>query len=94
MNQKPEVAKTKTISKLRIISGVTFVFLSIVLTLSFISYLMKWKADQSQAGTMLDKSIKSSNIFGKIGDWLGNFHFESIGIAGFIVAFYYLFSEH
>ncbi|MCP1250774.1 MULTISPECIES: FtsK/SpoIIIE family DNA translocase [Elizabethkingia] len=88
MNQKPEVAKTKTISKLRIISGVTFVFLSIVLTLSFISYLMKWKADQSQAGTMLDKSIKSSNIFGKIGDWLGNFFiFESIGIAGFIVAF-------
>lgn len=88
MNQKPEVAKTKTISKLRIISGVTFVFLSIVLTLSFISYLMKWKADQSQAGTMLDKSIKSSNVFGKIGDWLGNFFiFESIGIAGFIVAF-------
>ncbi|KUY29849.1 FtsK/SpoIIIE family DNA translocase [Elizabethkingia ursingii] len=88
MNQKPEVAKTKTISKLRIISGVTFIFLSIVLTLSFISYLMKWKADQSQAGTMLDKSIKSSNVFGKIGDWLGNFFiFESIGIAGFIVAF-------
>ncbi|HAY3542769.1 TPA: DNA translocase FtsK [Elizabethkingia anophelis] len=88
MNQKPEVTKTKTISKLRIISGVTFVFLSIVLTLSFISYLMKWKADQSQAGTMLDKSIKSSNVFGKIGDWLGNFFiFESIGIAGFIVAF-------
>lgn len=88
MNQKPEVAKTKTILKLRIISGVTFVFLSIVLTLSFISYLMKWKADQSRAGTMLDKSIKSSNVFGKIGDWLGNFFiFESIGIAGFIVAF-------
>ncbi|AQX06631.1 cell division protein FtsK [Elizabethkingia meningoseptica] len=88
MNQKPEVAKTKTISKFRIISGVTFVFLSLVLTLSFISYLMKWKADQSQAGTMLDKTIKSSNIFGKIGDWLGNFFiFESIGVAGFIIAF-------
>lgn len=66
MNQKPEVTKTKTISKLRIISGVTFVFLSIVLTLSFISYLMKWKADQSQAGTMLDKSIKSSNVFERL----------------------------
>jgi S-DNA-T family DNA segregation ATPase FtsK/SpoIIIE len=49
---------------------------------------MNWKADQSQAGTMLDKNIKSSNIFGKIGDWLGNiFIFESIGVAAFLVAF-------
>ena len=30
----------------------------------------------------------SSNIFGKVGDWLGNiFIFDSIGIAAFIVAF-------
>src|SRR5690606_25302340 len=33
-------------------------------------------------------TIKSSNIFGKIGDWLGNiFIFESIGGAAFLVAF-------
>jgi S-DNA-T family DNA segregation ATPase FtsK/SpoIIIE len=52
---------------------------------------MNWKADQSQAGTMLDKSIKSSNLFGKLGDWLGNiFIFESIGIASFIIAFLFL----
>jgi S-DNA-T family DNA segregation ATPase FtsK/SpoIIIE len=37
---------------------------------------------------MLDKTIKSSNVFGKFGDWLGNFFiFESIGIAAFIIAF-------
>lgn len=49
---------------------------------------MNWKADQSQAGTMGDKAIKSSNVFGKIGDWLGNlFIFESIGVAAFVVAF-------
>ncbi|WP_284460982.1 DNA translocase FtsK, partial [Chryseobacterium sp.] len=53
--------------------------------------LMNWKADQSQAGTMLDKGIKSSNIFGKLGDWFGNvFIFESIGIASFIIAFLFL----
>ncbi|GEN70808.1 DNA translocase FtsK [Chryseobacterium lathyri] len=52
---------------------------------------MNWKADQSQAGTMTDKTIKSSNIFGKVGDWLGNiFIFESIGIASFIIAFLFL----
>ncbi|MDR2237096.1 MAG: DNA translocase FtsK [Chryseobacterium sp.] len=78
----------KILSKPRIFSGLTLILFSVVLAFSFISYLMNWKADQSQAGTMLDKSIKSSNIFGKAGDWLGNiFIFESIGIASFIIAF-------
>ncbi|NIF05948.1 DNA translocase FtsK [Chryseobacterium sp. Tr-659] len=83
--------KGRILSKPRIFFGLTFILFSGVLALSFISYLMNWKADQSQAGTMLDKSIKSSNIFGKVGDWLGNiFIFESIGIASFIIAFLFL----
>ncbi|WP_185290351.1 DNA translocase FtsK [Chryseobacterium lactis] len=83
--------KGRILSKPRIFFGLSFILFSAVLALSFISYLMNWKADQSQAGTMLDKSIKSSNIFGKAGDWLGNiFIFESIGIASFIIAFLFL----
>ena len=79
---------SKILSKPRIFFGVLFLLTSVVLTFSFVSYLLNWKADQSQAGTMLDKTVKSSNVFGKVGDWLGNiFMFESIGIAGFIVAF-------
>ena len=78
----------KTLSKPRIFFGLLFLIVSIMMVFSFISYLVNWKADQSQAGTMLDKTIKSSNIFGKTGDWLGNiFIFESIGVAAFIVAF-------
>jgi len=85
--QNTTPGNTKIISKPRIISGITFILLSVVLTLSFISYLMNWKADQSQAGTMADKTVESSNLFGKIGDWLGNlFIFESIGVAAFVVA--------
>lgn len=81
----------RILSKPRIFFGVLFLMIAVVLTFSFISYLLNWKADQSQAGTMLDKTVKSSNIFGKVGDWLGNiFMFESIGIAGFIVAFLFL----
>lgn len=81
----------RILSKPRIFFGLTFILFSIVLAFSFISYLMNWKADQSQAGTMLDKDIKSSNIFGKLGDWFGNFFiFESIGIASFIIAFLFL----
>ncbi|WEK70727.1 MAG: DNA translocase FtsK [Candidatus Chryseobacterium colombiense] len=80
--------KGKILSKPRIFFGLIFILFSIILTFSFISYLMNWKSDQSQAGTMLDKTIKSSNLFGKVGDWLGNiFIFESIGIASFIIAF-------
>ncbi|MCG2792673.1 MAG: DNA translocase FtsK [Weeksellaceae bacterium] len=81
-------AASKIISKPRIIFGITFIVLSVVLTLSFVSYLMNWKADQSQAGTMGDKTIVPNNIFGKLGNWLGNvFINESIGVAAFIVAF-------
>jgi S-DNA-T family DNA segregation ATPase FtsK/SpoIIIE len=80
--------KGKILSKPRIFFGLIFILFSIILTFSFVSYLMNWKADQSQAGTMLDKSIKSSNLFGKLGDWLGHiFIFDSIGIASFIIAF-------
>lgn len=81
-------ATARPLSKPRIFFGLLLILISVILTLSFISYLLNWRADQSQAGTMLDKAIKSSNIFGKVGDWLGNlFIFESIGIAAFIVAF-------
>ncbi|MCU7613650.1 DNA translocase FtsK [Chryseobacterium sp. GMJ5] len=90
--KQPETAEaSKILSKPRIFFGLTFIVLSGVLALSFISYLMNWKADQSQSGTMLDKEVKSSNIFGKLGDWLGNiFIFESIGVASFIVAFLFI----
>ena len=79
---------SRILSKSRIFFGILFIIISVVLLLSFVSYFMNWRADQSQAGTMLDKTIHSSNLFGKVGDWLGNiFIFESIGFAAFIVAF-------
>ena len=87
-NQTNTSKQGKLLSKTRIFFGISFIIFSFVLALSFISYLKNWKADQSQAGTMLDKSIQSSNLFGKMGDWLGNFFiFQSIGIAAFIIAF-------
>jgi S-DNA-T family DNA segregation ATPase FtsK/SpoIIIE len=89
--QQESSEKGKFLSKPRVFFGLTCILFSVVLTFSFVSYLMNWQADQSQAGTMLDKSIKSSNLFGKLGDWLGNiFIFESIGVASFIIAFLFL----
>lgn len=78
----------KRLSKSRIFFGLLFCLIALIMVISFASYLLHWQADQSQAGTMLDKTVKSSNIFGKVGDWLGNiFVFDSIGIASFIIAF-------
>ncbi len=78
----------RILSKPRIFFGILLIVVSAVMAISFASYLINWKADQSQAGTMLDKTIKSSNLFGKFGDWLGKiFIFDSIGVAAFIVAF-------
>ena len=90
-NNRQEVEKVKTLSKPRIFFGILFIFFSVLLTSSFLSYLMNWKANQSQAGAMLDKTVKSSNVFGKLGDWLSNvFVFDGIGIAAFVVAFLFL----
>lgn len=90
-NTSQTAPNSKILSKPRIFFGLLFLIIAFVLTTSFVSYLMNWRADQSQAGTMLDKSVKSSNIFGKLGDWLGNlFIFESIGVAAFIVAFLFV----
>ncbi|MFC6268681.1 FtsK/SpoIIIE family DNA translocase [Frigoriflavimonas asaccharolytica] len=82
---------TKRLSKPRIFFGILCIVFSLVMTISFISYLLNWKSDQSQAGTMMDTTIESSNIFGKVGDWLGKlFIFDSLGVAAFLVAFLFL----
>ena len=87
-NSTEELKTSKILSKPRLLFGISFIIIGFVMLVSFISYLINWRADQSQAGNMLDKTIKSSNIFGKIGDWLGNiFVFESLGVAAFVVAF-------
>ena len=85
---KNNTTPTKKIQKLRIALGFALIALSIISVISFGSYLMDWKENQSQIGNFLDKEIKTTNIFGKVGDWLGNvFIFESVGISAFIIAF-------
>ena len=87
--KKPKT--TKSLSKWRISLGLFLLFLSAVLVIAFTSYLLSWRADQSQAGRILDKSVESSNLFGKVGDWLGNvFIFESLGIAAYIIPFLFI----
>ncbi len=83
--------KTPTKSRLstvKLVLGVFFIAMALMLCISFVSYLNNWQEDQSQLGFMLDKSVKSSNFLGKLGDWLGNiFIFASFGITAFVIPF-------
>lgn len=86
--KKSNIKTNKPLSKPRIFFGILLFVIAVVMVVGFTSYLLNWQADQSQAGYMLDKTVQSSNFFGKIGDWLGKvFIFDSLGIAAYIVAF-------
>ena len=78
----------KPLSKIRIFFGLLFIIISVSFFIAFFSYLFSWKTNQSQAGHLIDRRIKSTNLLGKLGDWLGNFFiFDSIGVSAFIIAF-------
>ena len=72
----------KNSNNIRLVVGLIFCGISVLLAVSFFSYLMNWESDQSQA-SIWDKSVESSNLFGKFGDWLGNF--SSVGFLCFWV---------
>lgn len=85
---KNSVQKSGKLLQMKFVIGVFFIALALMFILGFVSYLRNWQEDQSQVGYMFDKSVKSSNFFGKLGDWLGNvFIFESLGITAFIIPF-------
>ncbi|MDO5655802.1 MAG: DNA translocase FtsK 4TM domain-containing protein [Flavobacteriaceae bacterium] len=82
-NKKPLINWILT----RVVSGILVFFVGLILFLSFISYLMNWKQDQSQIGTWNDPSFEIENIFGKLGAWLGDFFiYKGIGAAAILIA--------
>ena len=73
-------------SKLLVLLGFFLLFISIILTISFISYFINWKVDQSNISEILDRSVKTENYLGKIGATLGHFFiYKLFGIASFII---------
>ena len=73
-------------SKLLVLLGFLLLFISIILTISFISYFINWKVDQSNVSEFLDRSVKTENYLGKIGATLSHFFiYKLFGIASFII---------
>ena len=73
-------------NKLQVLLGFLLLFISIILTISFISYFFNWKVDQSNISEILDRSVKTENYLGKIGASLSHlFIYKLFGIASFII---------
>ena len=82
-------------SKIQVLLGFILLFISIILTISFISYLLNWKVDQSNISEILDRSIKTENYLGKIGASLGHFFiYKLFGIASFIIPIILSFTSY
>ena len=92
--------KTKDTSKpkitinwamLRMVSGIILIFTGVVMLLSFISYLLNWKEDQSQLNTWNDPAFEVKNIFGKLGVWFGDsFIYQGLGAISILLALWFI----
>lgn len=92
-NKKKNNRKKKKInlSLVRMIFGVTSLFIGVVLFLSFVSFLFHWKNDQSQIGSWDNPEIHVENIFGKLGSWLGEvFIYDNLGATALLIAAWFI----
>jgi S-DNA-T family DNA segregation ATPase FtsK/SpoIIIE len=70
------------------IFGFFLMLFAFFLCIAFISFFFNWQEDQSTLNHLTDKSVKSSNLLGKIGANLSHFFiYDGFGIAAFIIAF-------
>jgi len=83
-NKDPK-KKRKISRRHEILIGSLLVLLSIALLLSFISFFIYWREDQSTLISLADRSLKARNWLGKFGAWLADlFIFKSFGAASFL----------
>lgn len=77
---KKQTKKTTTPSKqTKLILGILFIGLGFFLLISFFSFMMNWKVDQSQLHDFFNREIVSQNALGKVGNFLGQ-GFVGLGI--------------
>ena len=70
------------------IIGSFLILLSLFLTIAFISFFFNWQEDQSALTKLVDKTVKSKNLLGKIGASISHFFiYKGFGIAAFLIAF-------
>jgi S-DNA-T family DNA segregation ATPase FtsK/SpoIIIE len=70
-----------------VIVGFFMMALGVVFVLSFTSFLLSWRSDQSILGRLPERELVAQNWLSKLGVWLGNFFvYNGFGIAAFSIA--------
>ncbi|WP_396139019.1 DNA translocase FtsK 4TM domain-containing protein, partial [Flavobacterium sp.] len=69
----------------KFIVGILFIFFSLALLLSFISYFITGYADQSAVSQLANRSLNTENWLGKIGAFLADFFlYQGFGVTSFL----------
>lgn len=90
MPEKPskKSLKKRDLSVVKTIAGLLLITISVVLFLSFCSFIFHWKEDQSQLKSILDRSVTAKNLFGRVGAFLGDFFvYKGFGLGAFLLPF-------
>ncbi|WP_194850533.1 DNA translocase FtsK [Nonlabens antarcticus] len=70
-----------------VIVGFLMMVIGIVLILSFTSFLLSWRSDQSILGRLTERELVAENWLSKLGAWLGDlFVYDGFGIAAYSIA--------
>ncbi len=87
--------KSASLNKFKVVLGYTLLFTSIVLFISFISYMFNWKVDQSNVNSLFDRDVQVENILGKVGASISHFFiFKLFGIGSFVIPIILLLSSY
>ena len=69
----------------QVIFGGALLLISLLLFISFVSYLINWKEDYSTLGSFFDRSLEVQNILSKTGVFVSHlFIYQGLGLSSFI----------
>jgi S-DNA-T family DNA segregation ATPase FtsK/SpoIIIE len=82
---KKETSAPKNYRQHRFIIGCILVLIAVAILISFLSYYVTGNYDQSQIGSIIDRTEKAENWLGKIGAYLADFFiYRGFGVASII----------
>ena len=90
MAKKKEIIETDLIKtrQRKVLLGAGLLLISILLTISFISYFFTWQADFSTLGSLSDKAVTSKNLLNKLGAYVGHlFIYKGVGFSSILFAY-------
>ncbi|WP_299049474.1 DNA translocase FtsK 4TM domain-containing protein [uncultured Polaribacter sp.] len=87
-DSKPNIFTFLKSRQTQTVLGVFLILFAAFLCIAFISFFFNWQEDQSTLNQLLDKTVKSKNLLGKIGANLSHFFiYKCVGISAFLIAF-------